>query len=169
MMDDPAFADTSATSFETTLLRFPEQEGSMTVRSELNAAACHSDFERQVAGLLEHVRGVDAWVRNYRLEWHIPWHDPIHARWHVYEPDFVARVALDGDGARYGYLVIEVKGRQDVRSDEKARAAEEWCERLSAGAAPGVDTAWRYVMLDDPSKAAMGLRQAVAELSGAGR
>ncbi len=166
--DDPAFADTSATSFETTLLRFPEQEGSMTVRSELNAAACHSDFERHVAGLLEHVQGIDAWVRNYRLEWHIPWHDPIHARWHVYEPDFVARVPLGRDGVGCGYLVIEVKGRQDVRSDEKARAAEGWCERLSNGAASSVDAPWRYVMLDDPAKAAMGLRQAVAKLSGGG-
>ena len=168
VMDEPAFADTAATRFETTLLPFPDQVGSMTVRSELNAAACHSDFERQVAGLLEHVAGVDAWVRNYRLEWHIPWHDPIHARWHVYEPDFVARVALEGDGARSGFLVIEVKGRQDVRSDEKARAAEEWCRRLSDGAAPGVTGPWRYVMLDDPGKAATELQEAVAELSGAG-
>ena len=169
VMDEPAFADTAATRFETTLLRFPEHVGSMTVRSELNAAACHSDFERQVAGLLEHVAGVDAWVRNYRLEWHIPWHDPIHARWHVYEPDFVARVPLEGNGGRKGFLVIEVKGRQDVRSDEKARAAEEWCERLSLGAAPRVDAPWRYVMLDDPARAATDLRQAVEEVSGAGQ
>lgn len=169
VMEEPAFADTATTGFETTLLRFPEQEGSVTVRSELNAAACHSDFERQVAELLEHVPGVDAWVRNYRLEWHIPWHDPIHARWHVYEPDFVARVPLEGDDAGNGLLVIEVKGRQDVRSDEKARAAEEWCERLSLAAAPGVGAPWRYVMLDDQAKAATGLRQAVAGLRGAGR
>lgn len=168
VMGDPAFVDTVATSFETTLLRFPEQEGSTTVRSELNAAACHSDFERQVAGLLEYAQGVDAWVRNYRLEWSIPWCDPIHARWHIYEPDFVARVPLDGDGTRYGYLVIEVKGRHDVRSDEKARTAEEWCERLSDGAVPGVDAPWRYVILDDPAKAATGVRQAVTELSGPG-
>ena len=168
-MDDPAYADTGSTSFETTLLRFPEQESSLTTRSELNAAACHSDFERHVAGLLEHVHGVDAWVRNYRLDWNIPWHDPIHARWHVYEPDFVARVPLDGNGAGCGYLVIEVKGRQDVRSDEKARAAEEWCRRLSEGAATGISAPWSYVMLDDPATAATGLKQAVAELSGLGR
>ena len=141
----------------------------MTVRSELNAAACHSDFERQVAGLLEYAPGVDAWVRNYRLEWHIPWHDPIHARWHVYEPDFVARVPLVGGGAECGYLVIEVKGRQDVRSDEKARAADEWCERLTGGAAHGVDAPRRYEMLGDPARAAAELGRAVAELGGAGR
>ena len=167
-MDDPALADTAGASFETTLLR-PEPEGAITGRSELNAAACHSDFERQVAGMLEHVEGVDAWVRNYRLDWHIPWHDPIHARWHVYEPDFVARVPLDGDNGACGHLVIEVKGRQDVRSDEKARAAEEWCRRLSDGAATGVNAPWRYVMPDDPSKAATALRRAVAELGGVGR
>lgn len=164
VMDDPAEASTWDRDFETTLLRYPENESTTTRRSELNAAACHSDFERKVAALLERATGVDAWVRNYRIDWSIPWHDPLHGRWHQYEPDFVARVPREAGPP--GHLVIEVKGRQDVRSDEKARAAIEWCRRLSDGAAPQFGGPWAYVMLDEPKTAASALRKAVAELSG---
>ncbi|MYA18075.1 MAG: hypothetical protein F4Z28_15625, partial [Gammaproteobacteria bacterium] len=119
-LHDPALASTAERQFDTTLLRYPEHEAATTLRSELNAAACHSDFERRVAAMLDRADGIDAWVRNYRLDWSMPWHDPLHARWHEYEPDFVARVPLNGSRA---LLVIEVKGRPDLRSDEKARAA----------------------------------------------
>ena len=34
-------------------MRYPLDQNSWAVRSELNAAACHSDFERQVAAMLD--------------------------------------------------------------------------------------------------------------------
>ena len=89
-MDEPAVAHTGDLRFETTLLRYPHDPNTFPERSELNAAACHSEFERHVAALLDQVPGVDAWTRNFRLDWSIPWYDPLHARWHDYEPDFVA-------------------------------------------------------------------------------
>ena len=146
-MDSPDHAILAGLHFETTLLRYPEREGNLTARSELNAAACHSDFERQVARLLDRLEGVDAWVRNFRLGWTIPWHDPIHARWHEYEPDFVARVGPKTSFELPGHLVIEVKGEPDVRSDEKARAAREWCRRLTNGAVSGVK--WQMGVRND--------------------
>ena len=166
VLDDPDHVNTGARGFETTLLRYPEQDGSMTFRSELNAAACHSELERQVANLLDHVEAVDAWVRNFRLGWTIPWHDPVHARWHEYEPDFVARMALERSEAAVGHLVIEVKGRPDIRSDEKARAAHEWCQRLTDGAVAGVGGPWLFVMIDQPETMGADLAAAIGKLRG---
>ncbi len=162
VMDDPAESSTWDRDFQTTLLRYPKNANATTRRSELNAAACHSDFERRVARLLDQVDGVDAWVRNYRLGWSIPWHDPLHGRWHEYEPDFVARVPRKAGSP--GHLVIEVKGRPDLRSDEKAGAAREWCRRLSDGAAPEFDGPWAYAMLDDAGTAERDLRVGIAKL-----
>ena len=47
-MDDPGSASTGDLHFETTLLRYPDANA-FPARSELNAAACHSEFERHVA------------------------------------------------------------------------------------------------------------------------
>ena len=128
-MDDPRFATTADRYFETTLLRYPQDENAFPARSELNAAACHSEFERHIARQLDQVPGVDAWTRNFRLGWNIPWYDPLHARWHDYEPDFIARVPRANGADGCGHLIVEVKGQRDLRSDEKMRAALTWCER----------------------------------------
>ena len=168
-MDSPDHANLAGLHFETTLLRYPEREGNLTARSELNAAACHSDFERKVARLLDRLDGVDAWVRNFRLGWTIPWHDPIHARWHEYEPDFVARLRPKTNFELPGHLVIEVKGEPDVRSDEKARAAREWCRRLTNGAVSRVNGRWEYAMIDNPARAEKELRVAIGQLRDAGQ
>ena len=51
------YASTGDLHFETTLLRYPEDTDAFPERSELNAAACHSEFERHVASLLDQVPG----------------------------------------------------------------------------------------------------------------
>ena len=57
-----------------------------------------------------------------------------------------------------------------MRSDEKARAAEEWCRRVSNGAIPGVGAApWRYVMLAEPGTAETELLVAIGKLQRAMR
>ena len=163
-MDDPMYANTGDLHFETTLLRYPKDGNAFPARSELNAAACHSEFERHVAALLDQVPGVDAWVRNFRLGWSIPWYDPLHARWHDYEPDFVARVPRDNDTDGCGLLVIEVKGERDLRSDEKMRAAIAWCERVSSGATGESTGPWQYTLINDYESAGIALSTAVNEL-----
>ena len=161
-MDDPRLAHTGDLHFETTLLRYPQDPNAFPERSELNAAACHSEFERHVAALLDQVPGVDAWTRNFRLDWSIPWYDPLHARWHDYEPDFIARVPR-ANGA-CGHLIIEVKGDRDLRSEEKMRAAQIWCERISNGATGETSGPWAYTMLDDYESAGAALTTAVNAL-----
>jgi len=167
IMDDPATTSTDDLHFETTLLRYPADPKCNLVRSELNAAACHSEFERHVASLLEQVPGVDAWTRNFRLGWNIPWYDPILARWHDYAPDFVALVPLAKDGGAPGHLVIEVKGVRDLHSEEKMRAAQSWCERVSGGATGRPTGPWACVMIDRYENAGPALTHAVNALRAA--
>ena len=161
-MNDPRYASTGDLHFETTLLRYPKDPNSFPERSELNAAACHSEFERHVAALLDQVSGVDAWVRNFRLDWSIPWYDPVHARWHDYEPDFIARVPRENGDC--SHLIIEVKGERDLRSDEKMRAAHVWCERVSNGAMGERMGTWVYTMIDEYEHAGIELINAVNDL-----
>ncbi len=162
-MDDPATVSTADRHFETTLRRFPADPMRILERSEMNAAACHSEFECHVADLLEKVAGVDAWTRTFRLGWSIPWHDPVMARWHDYEPDFVARVP-HANGGMPGYLIIEVKGVRDLHADEKMRAAQSWCERVTSGATGQPWGRWAYVMIDDSRAAGSTLTHAVNTL-----
>ena len=163
-MDDPRYATTADRYFETTLLRYPKDENAFPARSELNAAACHSEFERHLAGLLDQVPGVEAWARNFRLGWSIPWYDPLHARWHDYEPDFIARVPRENGADGCGHLIVEVKGERDLRSDEKMRAALTWCERVTRGATGETAGPWRYKLIDDYETAGIELINAVNEL-----
>ena len=160
-MDDPRYASSADRYFETTLLRYPKDKDALPARSELNAAACHSEFEVHVAGLLDQVPGVDAWIRNFRLGWSIPWYDPQHARWHDYEPDFIARVPRGNGDDDCGHLIIEVKGERDLRSDEKMRAARTWCERVTNGAIGEATGPWRYKLIDDYNTAGPELVAAV--------
>ena len=163
-MGDPSHVSTGDLHFETTLLRYPNDRSAFPERTELNAAACHSEFERHVAALLDQVPGVDAWTRNFRLDWSIPWYDPLHARWHDYEPDFVARVTRDNGAGGYGHLVIEVKGERDLRSEEKMRAALTWCERVSNGASGESTGPWQYTLIEDYENAGVALGTAVNAL-----
>lgn len=125
--DGPVTLDTSAINFETTLAaRYPaydDRRRTESERSEINIAACHSYLEANVAKMLDtDFRDVEAWVRNFRLGWDIPYlHDGV---WHSYEPDFVARIRnQDGDPV---HLIVECKGRPDEDSETKARYVKEW-------------------------------------------
>ena len=72
--DEPPIRTTAGVRFETSLAdRYPQSEAETTRRCELNAAACHSDFERQVAAVLDSRPEVHAWVRNFRLDWSVPY------------------------------------------------------------------------------------------------
>ena len=82
----PRFRETAHVDFETTL---PYRHDA--ARSELNAAACHSLPERELAGILDQHPDIAAWARNFRLGWEVPWFDPELDLWRRTEPDFVAR------------------------------------------------------------------------------
>ena len=79
--------------------------------SELNIAACHSQFETACARALDKHPEVVSWARNFRLGWTVPylW----EGTWHRYEPDFVARLFAGRDNEDAVHLIVECKGVPD--------------------------------------------------------
>ncbi|MCY4627886.1 MAG: DEAD/DEAH box helicase family protein, partial [Acidobacteria bacterium] len=123
----PRLRDTADVDFETTL---PHRHDA--ARSELNAAACHSLPERELAGILDRHPDVAAWARNFRLGWVVPWFDPELDLWRRTEPDFVAR-AVPEPGKRPLHLVIEFKGLRAGEASEEAKRVwlGRWCDAVS--------------------------------------
>ena len=119
-------------------------------RSELNAAACHSRPEWELAGILDRHPGVEAWARNFRLGWDAPWFDPELDIWRRTEPDFVAR-ALPEEGKRPLHLIIEFKGMKagEVSEEAKKLWLGRWCEAVSSCRRSGEDYGeWKLVWVE---------------------
>lgn len=110
----PRFRSTDIAPFQTTVSPVWETE-----KSELNKAPCHSDPEMAVAKALDAHPRIEAWARNFRLGWAIPWRDPELGQWRSYEPDFVARVRVPDDAPPM-HLIIEYKG--SIFEDESTEA-----------------------------------------------
>ena len=143
--------DTSNTEFTTTLkhIEFPLK------KSHLSAAACHSSWEVAVAKELDRNPLIKAWVRNFRLDWTIPWWDSQMADWRNYEPDFIAVLNADTPS----FLVIEVKGDDDTPSRLKKDAAEQWCDVVSKSDNPLLGGKWKYMYVTDPTQFSTELSQ----------
>lgn len=148
--DGPVTLDTSAIDFETTLAaRYPAYgDRTASERSEINIAACHSYLEATIAKMLDtDFNEVEAWVRNFRLGWDIPYLDD--GVWHSYEPDFVARIRnRDGDPV---HLIVECKGRPDEESETKARYVKDWWipAVVNSPQIPARLRRWRFLEITD--------------------
>ncbi len=131
----PRATDTSSVRFRTALKNlFPQRRGRTTERSELNVAACHSFSEARLAGILDAHPDIQAWVRNFRLGWQVPWFDPKRPGPALTEPDFIARSRLKTSSGRDRYLVIEFKGMMagQAREEQKRKYLEEvWAPAVS--------------------------------------
>ena len=161
---DPAQArvlDTSAVAFQTSLKhRYPLAPEACATHSELNAAACHSQGERDLAQALDTHPGILAWARSFRLGWHIPYLDPKTGVWRSYEPDFIARAQCNG---LLRYLVIEFKGNPEEDAETKTRATEDWwLPAVNGSDDPVCDGDWRYVFVDGNAAIMPALERAVA-------
>ena len=141
VLGQPPLYDTSGVEFETTLRHIYAP----TERSELSHAACHSRLELDAARYLDNHPAVVAWVRNFGLDWSLPYH--FDGAWRRYEPDFIARLA---NGLN---VIIECKGI----FDEKAEAAERWTKEHwipAVAQTPGIPDdlrRWAYVIVNDAS------------------
>ena len=109
--------DTGDVRFRTTLRAWYEG----TRHSELNAAACPSAQEAELAEILDHHPEIASWVRNFRLGWSVPWFDAVRGAWARMEPDFIARTAQPAAGGRDRFLIIEFKGLKAGESSEDAK------------------------------------------------
>ena len=150
---EPTFRDTSSVTFQTSLEnRYPEF-GSSCRKSEINVAACHSRSEARIAEWLDKSSLVRKWVRNFRLQWHIPWWDNKKLQWRVYEPDFL--VELETPSLQY--VVIEMKGVESSDSEQKAHAAQKWCQVMSGKNDEQAAGSWSYVLVTNPEQVEMEL------------
>lgn len=123
-----------------------------TLKSEISHAVCDSGWEVRAAQTLDLRDDVIGWVRNERLNWHIPWLDESGgtAIWRRYMPDFVARVSCDGD-ERDLILVIEIKGLEREDAPEKRRYAEDfWLPSVNAHSEFSELGRWDYLYVTHP-------------------
>lgn len=138
-------------------------------RSELNAAACQTEIEADVAAVLDRHGWIDSAVRNHgpdRIE--IPYQSGGAAGRYV--PDFFARAtprqAADGTEVT-PHLVVEAKGPRDLKVEDKARWTREWwvpaANRLSSGGTPA---RWAYVEIKPGDDADAAIRRGIAEACG---
>ena len=152
----PLLLDTSGIRFETSL-----SDRHTAKKSELNIAACHSQFETACARALDKHPEVVGWARNFRLGWTVPylW----EGTWHRYEPDFVARLFAGREDQDAVHLIIECKGVPDDRSERKKQAmTTRWIPAVQASPQlPGWLRRWSFVELDEPDRLSADLNAAV--------
>lgn len=156
-------SDTGGVRFRTTLRYWYDG----TRKSELNAAACHSSEEARLAEILDRHPDIEAWVRNFRLGWTVPWYDSGNACWSRMEPDFVARSRALTSNGRRRCLVIEFKGLMagEASEEQKRRYLEErWVPAVSGlrGNAGGSDDHgdWRAVWIENIEQASRQISRA---------
>ena len=98
-MDGERCSTTEGIRFKTTLQHaYREVQWDSTIqdgddfleKSELNRAACHSREEAQIARILDTHPCIEAWARNFRLDFRIRWFNEAEGAWRDTEPDFVA-------------------------------------------------------------------------------
>ncbi len=162
----PKTTDTSSVFFRTVLRNwYPHRRSDLPRTSELSAAACHSAEEAELAGILDTHPDIEAWVRNFRLGWSVPWHDPDRPGTALMEPDFVARAKTRTASGRKRCLVIEFKGLMAgrPREDLKRRCLEDqWAPAVSRRTRnPDDDLGdWQAVWIEDIERAHALITQA---------
>ena len=160
--DNPAHDHETSTGdirFTTTSVNRYPQSGGIPAKSELNAAACDSADEMEVARILDGHDGVEAWVRNYRLGWFIPYIDPKTGTYREYVPDFVVRL----NGGKV-HLVVEYKGQDTKDAQVKKRETEDkWIPAVNSSNDPACAGRWRYVYLDNDARIGTDLDEAIRE------
>ena len=162
--DTPPVRTTADVRFETSLTdRYPRSGGDSTWLSELNVAACHSDFERQVAASLDRRPEVNTWVRNFRLDWTAPYE--LAGVWHHCVPDFVVRLFGPRHGDEAVHLIVECKGMPDEASRAKADHVRDWWIPAVANSpeTPSWLRRWMFAELTDAANIPADLDRAVED------
>ncbi|MDE0701535.1 MAG: hypothetical protein OXH61_12555 [Acidimicrobiaceae bacterium] len=153
---NPTLRDTSNVRFETSL-----SDRHIAQKSELNIAACHSQFEAACARALDKHPDVVSWARNFRLGWSVPylW----EGTWHRYEPDFVARLFAGREDDDAVHLIIECKGVPDLQSERKKQSiTERWIPAVqSSGKLSLWLRRWSFVEFDQPDSLYVDLKAAI--------
>lgn len=121
-------------------------------RSHLNFVVADSRWENIAATVLDTHPQVQSFAKNSGLGFAIPY--TLRGTAHDYLPDFVVR--LQG-GQRH--LVVEIKGQTDEQTDAKKRAAQQWCDAVTADGAHG---RWEFLQIERRETIPAQLAQALS-------
>ena len=130
-------------------------------KSELNRSACHSDEETIISKILDSHPDIEAWARNFRLDFKIRWFNDVQSLWKDMDPDFVARVKTK-ENDKPIHLVIEFKGMKKGEVEEglkKYYMEKWWCPAVSAYN-DGKYGEWKTVWIEDVNSAKMQISEA---------
>jgi len=117
-----------------------------TTNSHVSHVVLESGWEKRAAQILESHRNVICYVRNYKLDFTIPYR--FAAANHQYVPDFILVLAKDpADPASPRLnLVLEIKGEEDERDRAKAAGADRWKDAVNYA---GTFGRWEYQVCRD--------------------
>lgn len=120
-----------------------------------------NSWEEGLAGLLENDDRVEAYVKNERLGFGIPY---VHeGRAHEYIPDFLVRLKSEPDEP-VRTLIVEVSGGRKSPGPREAKADTTSNQWVPAVNNYGEFGRWAYVEVRDPAKEAHLLDEAIAAL-----
>ena len=130
-----------------------------TEASHLNFVACHTGSWEQAAMFQVELAAkdgvVECYVRNYRLEFTIPYE--LYGEPRAYEPDFIVRLH---DGLT---VIVEIKGAPDADADAKHQAAHRWVQAVNNWGQLG---RWAFLVCRDPQRLRERLSAALSVASG---
>ncbi|MDZ4717014.1 MAG: DEAD/DEAH box helicase family protein [Roseiflexaceae bacterium] len=117
-----------------------------TTRSHVSHVVLESGWERRAAQILESHSWVRYYVRNYKLDFTIPYR--FAEANHAYTPDFIVVVSKDpsNNAAAQLHLVLEIKGEEDERDRAKAAGAKRWVDAVNYAGQWGH---WHYQVCRD--------------------
>lgn len=111
-----------------------------TKKSQVNFCVYDSRWEATESFFLDRSPDVKAWVKNDHLGFEVywVWEGVVHRYW----PDFLVKLT---NGT---YLVLEVKGVDDLKAQTKRRFLGEWIEAVNAHGGFGF---WQHAISKNPS------------------
>jgi type III restriction enzyme len=117
-----------------------------TKRSHVSHVVLESQWEKRAAQILEDSRHVLWYVRNYKLDFAIPYRFAESS--HQYIPDFIVVLVKDPNDPESPRLnlVLEIKGMEDEQDRQKAAGARRWVDAVNYAGSYG---RWWYEVCKD--------------------
>ncbi|RBY86777.1 BPTD_3080 family restriction endonuclease [Blastococcus sp. TF02A-26] len=146
---------TDAVSFDTTRRVYETDPD----RCHINYVTLDSGWEQTVARALEATHGIEKYVKNDRLGFHIPY--AFEGQQRTYEPDFIAALSSP-EGGKRTTLIVEVTGERRADKAAKVTAAKNlWLPAINNY---GEEGRWDFLQITDPTSALSALHAKVQDL-----
>ena len=111
--------------------------------SHVSHVVLESSWEKRAAQILESHQNVRAYVRNYKLDFTIPYR--FAEANHRYIPDFIVVLAKDPASPPLTFI-LEIKGEEDEQDRAKVAGARRWCDAVNYAGQWG---RWHYEVCTD--------------------